>query len=129
MTVSRQSTRSSTNPIEGWSIVRELIEAAASEDELDYVAAGPLEDLLRLHGSVIASVIRRDAQQSQHVRDALSCVLLDPAPPPKWMPNSASGFLCSDDTLKHHWLEAPRERTRWKEIHTATHPSRILLSR
>ena len=69
-----------TDPIEGWCIVRDLIEAAASEDELGYVAAGPLEDLLRLHGPLIASVIRRDAQHKQRVRDALSCVLLDPVP-------------------------------------------------
>jgi hypothetical protein len=71
----------SADPIGGWQMVTKLIAAASSEDELGYVAAGPLEDLLRLHGSTVAAAIRQEALKSQRVRDALGCVLLHPLPP------------------------------------------------
>ena len=69
-----------TDPVRGWEIVNNLIHAASSEEDLGYVAAGPLEDLLRLHGAGIASIIRESAIRNQRVRDALGCVLLDPIP-------------------------------------------------
>lgn len=68
------------DPVQGWNVVRKLIEMAASDDELGYVAAGPLEDLLYKHGVQIAAAIRSEALGNGRVRDALARVMLDPRP-------------------------------------------------
>lgn len=66
------------DPLTAWHLVKNLIDISPSEDALSYVAAGPLENLLVRHGSTIARVIREDALRDEHVRDALSRVLLYP---------------------------------------------------
>lgn len=38
------------DPAQAWEIIRDLIAVAPSEDALAYVAAGPLENLLAMHG-------------------------------------------------------------------------------
>lgn len=66
------------DPSSAWQIIRILLETAPSEEALGYVAAGPLENLLILHGDAIADQIRVGALGSERVREALSRVLLHP---------------------------------------------------
>lgn len=63
-----------------------LIEAAANDAELAYVAAGPLEDLLTRVGGAAADALELPARTSQKVRQALACVWLSSSSPayPKW---------------------------------------------
>jgi hypothetical protein len=64
--------RVAENPAEGWALTHDLLLAAPDDDALMYVAAGPLEDLLKRAGeSVIDDVItaaRRDAKVRRALR-------------------------------------------------------------
>jgi hypothetical protein len=62
----------------GLSLCLELIEATESEEELAYVAAGPLEDLLVRVGALAANALEIPVRQSVKARLALSCVFLNP---------------------------------------------------
>jgi Family of unknown function (DUF6869) len=64
------------DPVAGWSIVQDLIACAPSEEALAYLAAGALENLLVLHGDLIAPDIHRVAVQDPRVQDALGHVFL-----------------------------------------------------
>jgi len=68
----------SSKPAEAWEILKDLIAISPSDDALAYVAAGPLESLLAVHGDEMASVIRAEALVNERLRDALARVLLDP---------------------------------------------------
>ncbi len=69
------------DPEKAWPIVRALVERASTDDELGFIAAGPLEDLLSFHGATVAPRIAREAIENQRIREALGCVVLDPIPP------------------------------------------------
>jgi hypothetical protein len=70
----------------GLSLCLELIEATENEEELAYVAAGPLEDLLVRVGVLAANSLEIPVRKSIKARLALSCVWLNPeaAAYPKW---------------------------------------------
>ena len=55
-----------------------LVEAAANPAELAYIAAGPLEDLLRRRGTPAAQALEAPARVSARVREALHQVWLSP---------------------------------------------------
>jgi hypothetical protein len=60
------------SPSEGWALTRELIEAAVDDPALMYVAAGPLEDLLKKHGEHIIDDVITAARRDAKVRRALA---------------------------------------------------------
>jgi hypothetical protein len=66
------------DPQRAWNVVRSLIEIARSDEDLAYVAAGPLENLLALDDMEVLKAIRQDALQNERVRNALGRVLLFP---------------------------------------------------
>jgi hypothetical protein len=61
------------NPEAAWPLVRKLVECAP-ESALPVVAAGPLEDLLALHGHVVIGLVEAHALSDTRFRDALSLV-------------------------------------------------------
>ena len=64
-----------SQPDEAWRLLGRLIPAVAdSELALANVAAGPLEDLLRLHGVTYAPAVIAAADRAPSVRDALQMV-------------------------------------------------------
>ena len=65
-------------PDHAWKMILKLIEAADDDAALAYVAAGPLEDLLMLHGADFVRVAEQEAKRSPRVMKALSYVWLTP---------------------------------------------------
>ena len=63
-----------SSPSDGWALTRELIEAAADDSALMYVAAGPLENLLTKHGERIIDEVITGARRNAKVRRALAGV-------------------------------------------------------
>lgn len=61
----------------GLALTLRLLELAADDTELAYVAAGPVEDLLKWHGKAAAAAFEKAAAQSEKVRRALSAVWLN----------------------------------------------------
>jgi hypothetical protein len=59
------------DPQLAWSITLELIEKAADRSELAYIAAGPLEDLVRNHPAEIWDDLELRAHTDERVLDAL----------------------------------------------------------
>ena len=58
-----------------WHLVLELLRTAP-DDELGFYAAGPLEDLVRLHGAEIIGEIEAEARRDSRFRWALGCIWL-----------------------------------------------------
>jgi len=67
-----------TSPADAWEVIKELIDIAPDDDALGYLAAGPLENLLVLHGDEMAETIRKGALENRRVQDALARVFLPP---------------------------------------------------
>jgi len=65
------------DPDEGWKITRILVDAAPSNEALAFVAAGPLEDLLKNQGPAVIDRIEKEAESNDRLRLALSGVWLD----------------------------------------------------
>lgn len=68
--------RSSVSPLHGWGLVLKLIEFAPSREALDYVGAGPLEELLKYHGSMVIEQVKAEAEKNKQFLYALSSVWL-----------------------------------------------------
>lgn len=66
-----------TDPAGLWDITLLLIEKAPSSDALNYVAAGPLEDLLREHGSYFFDHVIQEAKSNKRFLYTLAGVWLD----------------------------------------------------
>ncbi len=67
---------------EVWEITRAVIEKAPSNEALAYVAAGPLEDLLRTYGHMVIERVEQEAAKSEKFVLALSAVWgLEPGTP------------------------------------------------
>jgi len=69
--------RIETDLAQGWEVTLALLEKASNDDELDYVAAGPLEDLIDMYGDRALDLIEPVADGDKRVQFALSrvCVL------------------------------------------------------
>jgi hypothetical protein len=65
----------------GWEVTRMLVNMAASDEALAYVAAGPLENLLNKHGLAVIDRIEADSQQNNRMRIALSGAWIKPGTP------------------------------------------------
>ena len=63
----------------GWEITRVLVNKSSSDEALAYVAAGPLEDLLKRHGLAVIDRIDNESEINDRLRVALSGVYLDPS--------------------------------------------------
>jgi hypothetical protein len=61
----------------GAEVTLALVAASETELELSYVAAGPVEDLLKSHGLRAIPVLEAAAEQSEKVRKALAAVWLN----------------------------------------------------
>jgi len=61
----------------GTQLALALVDASNTEEELSYVAAGPIEDLLKFHGIRAVPALEAAADQSDKVRKALAAVWLD----------------------------------------------------
>jgi hypothetical protein len=71
-----------SNIDEAWEITRAVIEKASSNEALAYVAAGPLENLLQMHGPAVIDRVEREAEKSEKFQLALSGVWgLEPGTP------------------------------------------------
>lgn len=66
--------RCESDPEFAWSILLELIETGLAPDVLDVMAAGPLEDLLRAHGTLLIERVETQAKMSARLREALAIV-------------------------------------------------------
>jgi hypothetical protein len=60
----------------GMAVTLALIAEARNEGELAYVAAGPVEDMLKLHGARAIAPLEAAAERSENVRKALGGVYL-----------------------------------------------------
>lgn len=58
----------------GWQVTLLLLEKAASDDEVGYVAAGPLEDLIDIHGHKALDLVEPECENNARLRLALSTV-------------------------------------------------------
>ena len=62
------------DPTEAWEVTLILVNTAPSDEALAYVAAGPLEELLHRHGSVLIDRIEEESRGNERLQLALSCV-------------------------------------------------------
>jgi hypothetical protein len=62
------------SPSEAWEVTRILVNTAPSDEAIAYVAAGPLEDLLKKHGPLIIDCIENECQRNERLQLALSGV-------------------------------------------------------
>jgi len=62
-------------PERGWPVLLEIIRRAP-DHALDYLGAGPLEDLLRYHGAEVIEAMEREAERSPKLRLALGGLYL-----------------------------------------------------
>ena len=58
----------------GLKLCMALIAACSSDEEIAYVAAGPLEDFIHRVGAEAVEGLEAPARQSEKIRQALSCV-------------------------------------------------------
>ena len=69
------------DPDRGWRITCLLVNKANSDEAVGFVAAGPLEDLLRKHGPAVIDRIEQASQQNVRLQTALSGVWIRPENP------------------------------------------------
>jgi len=62
------------NTDEGWRVICVLVDRATSDEALAYVAAGPLEDLLKKHGPAIIDRVENGSRKNPRLQLALSGV-------------------------------------------------------
>jgi uncharacterized protein DUF6869 len=65
----------------GWEITRILVNKSTSDEALAFVAAGPLEDLLKKHGLDVIDRIENECKENDRLRMALSGVSIGPEKP------------------------------------------------
>ena len=69
------------DPVAGWRVTYLLINKAPSDEAPAYVAAGPLEDLLKFHGPAVIGHVTVAARAEERLQLALSGVWIDRASP------------------------------------------------
>lgn len=68
------------DPLSAFSLLLEIVDATSSEEELERVAAGHLEELIQDHGIELIKEIERAAAASPEFRKALSGIWLENPP-------------------------------------------------
>jgi hypothetical protein len=66
--------RCESDPEFAWDVLLGMIENGLSQDVLEVTAAGPLEDLLRIHASLLIDRVEAHAKKSARLREALAIV-------------------------------------------------------
>lgn len=96
----------------GWPILREMVRRAPDE-ALAYLGAGPLEDLLVLHGAECIASIEREAHAYPRLRLALAGVWRNAIPEPVWERVQAllgeedrAALEMIDEAAELRWIEA-----------------------
>jgi hypothetical protein len=69
------------DPEEAWPWIVEMVQRAPNDRILAFVAAGPLEDLIRLHAATFIDRIETAAKNDREFRKALSGVWVADVPP------------------------------------------------
>jgi len=64
-------------PAEAWPIVRRLVAEAPDDHARFYVAAGPLEDLVKNYGNELWDEIEREGRQNRRFLETLSGIYLN----------------------------------------------------
>jgi hypothetical protein len=72
------------HPVAAWPLVCTLVDVATNDEELAFVAAGPIEDLLRTHGPEMIERVEAQATASPRFRRALSGVWRTTIPRSVW---------------------------------------------
>ena len=62
------------DPEAAWRITCMLVDKTSSDDELAFVAAGPLEDLLKKHGPSLIDRVEEESRENARLQLALSGV-------------------------------------------------------
>jgi hypothetical protein len=65
----------------GWEVTQVLVKKSTSDEALGFVAAGPLEDLLKKHGLAVIDRIEEECLENERLRMALSGVTIRPENP------------------------------------------------
>lgn len=60
------------DPEKGWALIQELLRKAPTRDCINYVACGPLEDLLKRNGEEFFARVKAEAQHDNRLLYALS---------------------------------------------------------
>lgn len=64
-----------TSADDGWLVVMELIKEASTDEELSYIAAGPLEDLLIYNGNAVIKRVEDSSTTNSKVHKTLGFVM------------------------------------------------------
>jgi hypothetical protein len=64
------------DPEQAWEFILRLVAQARDDRDLAYIAAGPLEDLLNLHGLAFIGRVDVEWQRNEKMRRAISAVWL-----------------------------------------------------
>jgi hypothetical protein len=65
------------DPEAGWRVTHLLLNTASSDEALAYVAAGPLEDLMKKHGLTVIDQVAIAARNDKRLQLALSGVWIN----------------------------------------------------
>jgi hypothetical protein len=104
------------DPELAWRIVNLLIDAAPSDEVLGSIAAGPLEDLLREHGSQFVDRVEERARQNERFRQCLAGVWMSRGELPEdilqRIVDASGGEIDPSDPLpgEGEWLREQRRR-------------------
>ena len=71
-------------PVEAWRRINALVASASTAEDLEYVGAGPLEDLLCAHGEQFISLVEVSAKANPRMAQCLKSV---------WAPNRMSAAI------------------------------------
>jgi len=71
----------SSRPEDAWGAVLEILDLAENDERLGEIGAGPLEDLLRVHGEELIDRLESEVRANEKLRKALADV---------WLPDSDS---------------------------------------
>lgn len=69
------------DPDQAWDLACVLVDMASSDEALAYVAAGPLEELLKKHGPAVIDRVEDMSRGNDRLRLALSGVWISPGDP------------------------------------------------
>jgi hypothetical protein len=74
------------DPETGWEVTTILLEMAATDEVLAYVAAGPVEDLLTKHGPIVIDRLESLARGDERIQLAVSGAWIKPSDEiwPRW---------------------------------------------
>ncbi len=73
-----------TEPTDAWEVILALVDKAKSDALLQAIGAGPLADLMTLHGEDYISRVEREAASNARFRRAMAGAWLDSDATPVW---------------------------------------------